>query len=102
MKHRSVPLTIGFHFRCQNTKAILLHDGHFEWTTGAVWAAFGYHLDARCEQHQAPAKLRVRPKELTLAGVTVLPPSTQTEIPAETRCTGRSLRKGWADVLAKN
>jgi len=74
----SVPLIIGCDFQRQYTKAILPQDGKIEWTTGAVSDILGCHLGARGRQYKAPAKPRVRPNELTLAGATVLPPGAQT------------------------
>ena len=70
--------------------------------TGAVSDILGYHLGARGRQYNAPAKPRVRPNELTLAGATVLPPGAQTEVQVVTRSTGSCLIKGRAEFLAKH
>ena len=75
-----VPLIIGCDFQRQYTKAILPQDGTIEWSTGAVSKILGYHLGARGRQYKAPARPRVRPNELTLAGAAVLPPGAQTEV----------------------
>jgi len=101
VKRLSVPLIIGCDFQRQYTKAILLQDGKFEWSTGAVSDILCYHLGARGRQCKAPAKPRVRPNELTLAGAPVLPTGAQTEVQVVTRSTGSCLIKGRAEFLAK-
>jgi len=78
VKRLSVPLIIGCDFQRQYTKAILPQDGKIEWMTGAISDILGYSLGARVRQYKAPAKPRVRPNELTLAGATVLPTGAQT------------------------
>jgi len=102
VKRLSFPLIIGCDFHRQHTKAILPQDGKIEWSTGAVSDILGYHLCARGRQYKAPAKPRVRPSELTLAGATVLPPGAQTEVQVVTRSTGSCLIKGRAEILAKH
>jgi len=102
VKRLSVPLIIGCDFQRQYTKAILPQDGKIEWSTGAVSDILGYHLGARGRQYKVPAKPRVRPNELTLAGATVLPPGAQTEVQVVTRSTGSCLIKGRAEFLAKH
>jgi len=102
VKRLSVPLIIGCDFQRQYTKAILPQDGKIEWTTGAVSDILGYHLGARGRHYKAPAKPRVRPNELTLAGATVLPPGAQTEAHVVPRLTGSCLIKGRAEFLAKH
>jgi len=102
LKRLAVPLIIGCDFQRQYNKAILPQDGTIEWTTGAVSDILGYHLGARGRQYKAPAKPRVRPNELTLAGATVLPPGSQTEVQVGTRSTGSCLIKGRAQFLAKH
>jgi len=102
VKRLSVPLIIGCDFQHQYTKAIQPQDGKIEWSTGAVSDILGYHLGARGRHYKAPAKPRVRPNELTLAGATVLPPGAQTEVQVVTRSTGSCLIKGRADFLAKH
>jgi len=102
VKRLSVPLIIGCDFQRQYTKAILSQDGKIEWSTGAVSDILGYHIGARGLQYKAPAKPRVRPNELTLAGATVLPPGAQTEVQVVTRSTGSCLIKGRAEFLAKH
>jgi len=98
----SVPLIIGCDFHRQYTKAILPQDGKIEWSTGAVSGILGYHLGARGRQYKAPAKPRVRPKELTLAGATVLPLGAQTNVQVVTRSTGICIIKDRAEFLAKH
>jgi len=102
LKRLSVPLIIGCDFQRQYTKAILPQVGTIEWTTGAVSDILGYHLGARGRQYKAPAKPRVRPNELTLAGATVLSPGSQTEVQVGTRSTGSCLIKGGAEFMAKH
>ena len=102
VKRLSVPLIIGCDFQRQYTKAIPPQDGRIEWTMGAVSDIPGYHLGARGRQYKAPAKPRIRQKELTLAGATVLPPGAQTEVQVMTRSTGSCLIKGRAEFLAEN
>jgi len=97
----SVPLIIGCDFHRQYSKAILPQDGKIEWSTGAVSDILGYHLGTRGRQYNAPAKPRVRPNELTLAGALVLPPGAQTEVQVVTWSTGSCLIKGRAEFLAK-
>jgi len=88
VKRPSLPFIIWYDFQRQYTKAILPQDGKIEWSTGAVSDILGYHLSARGRQYKSPGKPRVRSKELTLAGATVLPPSAQTEMQVVTRSTG--------------
>jgi len=102
VKRLSVPLIIGCDFQRQYTKAILPQDGKIDWTTGAVSDILGYHVGARGRQYKAPAKPRVRPNELTLAGATVLPSGAQTEVEVVTLSTGSCLIKGRAEFLAKH
>jgi len=102
VKRLSVTLIIGCDFQRQYTKAILPQDGKIEWSTGAVSDILGYHLGARGRQYKAPAKPRVRPNEVTLAGATVLPRRAQTEVQVATRSTGGCLIKGRAEFLAKH
>jgi len=102
VKRLSFPLIIECDFPRQYTEAILPQDGKIEWTTGAVSDILGYHLGARGRQYKVPAKPRVRPNELTLAGAAVLPPGAQTEVQVVTRSTSSCLIKGRAEFLAKH
>jgi len=95
-----VPLITGCDFRRQYTEAILPQDGRIELTTGVVLGILGYHVGARGRQYRSAARPRVRPNELMLAGATVLPPSTQTEVEVVTRSTGSCLVKGQSEFLA--
>jgi len=101
-KRLSVPLFVGCDFQRQYTKAILPQDGKIKWTTGAVSDILGYHLCARGRQYKAPAKARVRPSELTLAGAIVLRPGAQTEVQVVTRSADSCLIKGQAEFLSKH
>jgi len=101
VKRHTVPLIIRCDFRRQCTKAILTQAGKSEWSTGAVADILVYSLGARKRQYKAPAKPRVRPNELTLAGATVLPPGTQTDVQVVTWSTGSCLVESRAEFLAK-
>ena len=100
VKRLSVPLMIRCDFRRQCTKAILTQAGKSEWSTGAVADILVYSLGARERQYKAPAKPRVRPNELTLAGATVLPFGTQTDVQVVTWSTGSCLVESRAEFLA--
>jgi len=102
VKRLSVPVIVGCDFQREYTKAILPKDGKIAWTTGAVSPILGYHLGARGRQYKKPGKARARPNELTLAGVTVLPPGAQTPVKVVTRSTGSCVMKGRAEFLAKH
>ena len=102
MKRLSVPVIVGCDFQRDYTRAILPQDGKISWTTGAVSPLLGYHLGARGRQYKKLGKTRARPNELTLAGVTVLPPGAQTPVKVVTRSTGSFLIKGRAEFLAKH
>jgi len=101
VKRLSVTLIIGCDFQRQYTTALLPQGGKIEWSTGAVSDILGDHLGARGRQHKAPAKPRVSPNELTLAGAPVVP-GAQTEVQVAPRSTGSCLIKGRAEVLAKD
>ena len=102
VRRLSVPLIIGCDFQRQYTKAILPQRGKIDWSTGAVSEILGYHLDARGRKYKAPAKPRVCPNELALAGATVLPPCAQTAVQVVARSTGSCRIKGRAESLAKH
>ena len=79
-KRHSVPLIIGSEFKRQVTRTVLPQDGKIQWTTGAVLPVLGNHLGARWRQYRPTERTRARANELTLAGVPILPPGTQTEV----------------------
>jgi len=98
LKRLLVPLIIGSDFKRQYTKAILPQDGKIEWSTGAVSDILGDHLGGKGRQHKAPARPRIHPNELTLAGATVLPPGARTEVQVVSRSTVSCLMEGRAEV----
>jgi len=85
----SVPVIGRCDFQREHTKAILPHNSQISWTTNAVSLILGYYLGARGRQYKKPGKTRTRPKEMTLAGLSVLRPGSQRPVKVVTRPTQR-------------